>query len=139
MLQMMPPVATTSLADQVLDLSFKRQGRMPSEKKVKPIKRLSKKALQSVFHPYVDPAELMRMTAPLMPPPPAPAASMSPPDGRRGKKGAMNSSLMQSPPKPMSPFVFQIEEYHVGVAPNGTKVGEGHDCFCSGGFILYKF
>jgi hypothetical protein len=126
MLQMMPPVATSSLADQVLDLSFKRQGRLPSEKKVKPIKRLSKKALQSVFHPYVDSAELMRMAAPLMPPPPAPSsASNSPTDSRRGKKGQQNcSSLMQAPPKPMSPFVFQIEEYHVGVAPNGTKVGE---------------
>jgi hypothetical protein len=129
MLQMIPPVATTSGVDQVLDLSFKRQGRQPSEKKVKPIKRLSKKALQSVFHPYnVDPAELMRLAAatPLMPPPPVPAASSSPPDGmRRSKKGTQNTSnLMQTLPKPMSPFVFQIEEYHVGVAPNGTKVGE---------------
>lgn len=119
----MMPVATTSLADQVLDLSFKPQSRLPSEKKVKPIKRLSKKALQSVFHPYVDQADLMRMAAPLMPPPPAPAASVSPSDSRRGKKVAQHNSFMQAPPKPTSPFVFQIEEYHVGVAPNGTKVG----------------
>jgi len=118
MLSLMPPSASTSLADQVLDLSVKRPGRLPSEKKVKPIKRLSKKALQSVFHPFVDP-ELLRMAAPPMMPPPGPMAI--PQEVRKCKKGPQNN--MPPPPPPITaPFIFQIEDLHVGVAPNGTKV-----------------
>jgi hypothetical protein len=116
MMSMMPPMASTSLGDQVLDLSVRKPGKQPSEKKVKPIKRLSKKALQSVFHPFVDP-ELLRMAAPMMVPP-ATAPLVLPQENAKKSRKSRNNM----PPPLVAPFIFQIEDHHVRVAPDGSKV-----------------
>ncbi|XP_059469078.1 titin-like isoform X3 [Neocloeon triangulifer] len=119
----LPQLPSSSAADQVLDLSVRRIPR--SEKKVKPIKRLSKKALQSVFHPYVNPADLLQVGVPPMLLPPMPMPHL---EARKSKKAAQSAP----PPQRITPFVFHIEDRHLGIAPNGTKL---YNCdICSGSY-----